>query len=89
MTIRGVVEQLLSRASQDTSVDGSEAGVETDSGYAGSTDPAERDTGDDDDESGASGFTRPVGVSDKDWRVYQVMNEALAEFDVKYRAMWA
>jgi len=87
MTIRGVLEQLLLRASQEnSSVDGSDAGIDVDSGYGGS-DPAERDKGEDDGSS--PGFSRPVGVSDKDWRVYEIVNEALMEFDVKYRAMWA
>lgn len=87
MTIRGVLEQLLLRAAQDTSNadDGSDAGFDVDSGYGGS-DPAERDKGED---AGLPGFLRPVGVSDKDWRVYQIVNEALAEFDVKFKAMWA
>lgn len=92
LTIRGAVEQLLLNASQETaSSDEDEADTETDSGYGGSADSPARDTADDndDDDITESGFTRPTGASDKDWRVYQVINEALTEFDVKYKAMWA
>jgi len=40
-------------------------------------------------DDGTPGFVRPSGVSNKDWRVYEVVNEALMEFEVKFKAMWA
>jgi hypothetical protein len=35
------------------------------------------------------GFARPSGVSNKDWRVYEVVNAALTDFEAKFKAMWA
>ena len=34
-------------------------------------------------------FKRPAGVSDRDWKVYEVVNAVTVEFDEKFRAMWA
>jgi hypothetical protein len=92
MTIRGVIEQLLLRVSAEesdhlTSPDGGEGG-EIDSGY-GASDPAEMEEGDGDEDGEKDGFKRPSGVSDKDWRVYEVVDEALTEFHAKFKAMWA
>ncbi|EGO30017.1 hypothetical protein SERLADRAFT_413254 [Serpula lacrymans var. lacrymans S7.9] len=84
MTVRGVLEQLLERASKEAAVE--DPDVDLDSGY-GSFDPA--DTLDASEGATLSDFKRPKGVTDKDWRVYEVVNEALKEFDEKYRAMWA
>jgi hypothetical protein len=50
-------------------------------------DPAAEDDDEDDSESGA--FHRPVGVTDSDWRVYDVVRAATSEFEKKFRAMWA
>jgi hypothetical protein len=88
MTIRGVIEQLLLRASQEADVQShaEEEGLGIDSGY-GPSDPAEGDEGHDGDDR--PGITRPSRVNDADWRVYQVLNEALTEFDAKFKAMWA
>lgn len=88
MTIRNVLEQLLLKASKEATRAEPEVDedLEVDSGY-GSFDPAEAD-GDDNDESGAS-FKRPKGVSDLDWKVYEVVDGALREFEEKYKAMWA
>jgi hypothetical protein len=88
MTIRSALEQLLLKASQEAAQTDSGVGddPEMDSGY-GTLDPAEMDT----DEIGANdeSFKRPRGVSDLDWKVYEVVDGALREFDEKYRAMWA
>ena len=32
---------------------------------------------------------RPIGVSNADWKVYEVVSAAREEFMVKFRAMWA
>lgn len=38
----------------------------------------------------ASGaFKRPAAVSDRDWKVYEVLDAITAEFDEKFRKMWA
>jgi ATP-dependent RNA helicase DDX60 len=83
MTIRGVIEQLMSRESREADVQSSVDETEgIDSGY-GTSDAAEHIEDDD------SGITRPLGVSNEDWRVYEVVNEALVEFNIKFKAMWA
>lgn len=86
MTIRSALEQLLLKASQEAAQTDSGVDEEMDSGY-GTLDPAEMDT--DDIVTGDEGFKRPRGVSDLDWKVYEVVDGALREFDEKYRAMWA
>ena len=49
-------------------------------------DPAEADP-DANDSEGA--LVRPPGVSDSDWKVYQVVHALTEEFDAKFRKMWA
>ncbi len=44
---------------------------------------------DDDEDGETNSFQRPVGASDRDWRVFEVINAITKEFDEKYRAMWA
>jgi len=89
MTIRNVLEQLLLKASQEAARTDSDVNenAEMDSGY-GTLDPAEMDA---DEGPGANGegFKRPRGVSDLDWKVYEVVDGALREFEEKYQAMWA
>jgi len=34
-------------------------------------------------------FLRPRGVTDRDWRVHEVLDEMLRELDKKFRAIWA
>ena len=89
MTIRNVLEQLLIKASQETSQadDSVDEDLEIDSGY-GTLDPAENDL---EEGQGSSDdrFKRPKGVIDLDWKVYEVVDGALREFDEKYKAMWA
>ena len=36
-----------------------------------------------------SGFRRPAGVRDEDWRVYEVIQMVRVEFCAKFRKMWA
>ena len=92
-TIRtGLVQLLQKAAAAEASKAGSVAGdeiSELDSGYGtmGTADPAEADPDAEGAEQG--GFKRPVGVSDRDWKVYEVVDAVTAEFDEKFRAMWA
>ena len=71
-----------------------------DSGFIDTGDPTEKDDGGEDaDQDGGrklavqagSGATRakPVWVSERDWRVLEVIREATEEFDEKFKAMWA
>ena len=36
-----------------------------------------------------SSFPRPKGVTDDDWRVYEVLDKLIIEFNEKFRKMWA
>ena len=91
VTIKTALVQLLIKASKEAaSVDSpSLESEDIDSGY-GTFDPAETERDDpaaeDDDEDE---FHRPVGVTDSDWRVYEVVRAAASEFEKKFRAMWA
>lgn len=91
MTIRGVVEELMVKASKQQHDGEGSADEEDDSGYATGTapsvDPAEAD--DDAGAADAPEFKRPVNVTDEDWRVYEVVDRALREFNAKFKAMWA
>ena len=92
MTVKTALEQLLIKASKEaTSVDLESEDI--DSGY-GTFDPGEAEEdggegGEFENEEAAGGFQRPIGVTDSDWRVYEVVRTAATEFDAKYRAMWA
>lgn len=88
MTVRSALEQLLVKASGEVKEEEEEEGVddlEVDSGYFSA------DVGDDQEDSAASGpeFKRPTRVSDRDWRVYEVVDGVLREFEEKYKKMWA
>jgi len=90
MTIRNALEQLLLKASQEatcTETEDLNEDPEMDSGY-GTLDPAEMDAEDGHDDNNER-FKRPSGVRDLDWRVYEVVDEALKEFNEKFQAMWA
>jgi ATP-dependent RNA helicase DDX60 len=89
MTIRNVLEQLLIKASREASRadDSVDEDLEIDSGY-GTLDPAENDL-EEGQGSSDDGFKRPKGVIDLDWKVYEVVDGALREFEEKYKAMWA
>jgi hypothetical protein len=101
-TIRGDLENLLLRTSREPLRaaeldDGTEDA--RDSGY-GSLDPSgraeeeEEEADGDEGEGGEAGsglasFMRPRGVPDRDWRVYEIVNNITNEFEVKFKAMWA
>ena len=93
MTIRGALEQLLLKASElhkDVNV-ASEAfeNLDVDSGFFSlDADTAEADESVTDSDSGIP-FPRPARVSDRDWKVYEVVNSVLQEFDEKFKKMWA
>ncbi|OSD04333.1 P-loop containing nucleoside triphosphate hydrolase protein [Trametes coccinea BRFM310] len=90
-TIRTGLIQLLQKAAANASRAESAAGdemSEIDSGY-GTLDPAEADPEVEGSDAGAESFKRPVGVSDRDWRVFEVLNAVTTEFDEKFRAIWA
>ncbi len=80
-----LLQKAAAKASSADSVNGEEESV-LDSGY-GTVDPAEADPDLEGSEQGD--FKRPLGVSDRDWRVFEVVNAVTAEFDEKFRAMWA
>ena len=81
-TVRGAIEQLLVKASKEALIDYEDEVLDIDSGFG------EPDSEDDTSENGPT-FSRPRGVTDRDWRVYQVLDEMLRELDQKFRAMWA
>lgn len=80
-TIRGAIEQLLTKASKEAEVDLEDEILDVDSGFAEM---------DEDNIPGTTPeFSRPRGVTDRDWRVYEVLDEVLKELYEKFRAMWA
>ncbi|KAF8069236.1 hypothetical protein FPV67DRAFT_1415532 [Lyophyllum atratum] len=89
MTIKSALEQLLTKASKEAcsmNTAGEAGEVDLDSGY-GTFDPAETEDSGADDE--IKKIKRPLEVTDADWQVYKVVSGATAEFDKKYKAMWA
>lgn len=80
-TVRGAIEQLLTRASKEAEVELQDEMLEVDSGLA------EIDEGD--AQGDAPTFSRPRGVTDRDWRVYEVLDEMLRELHEKFKAIWA
>ncbi|KAK0440823.1 hypothetical protein EV421DRAFT_1960798 [Armillaria borealis] len=86
MVIKSSLEQLLTDASvgSDKTVP-SEDAEPSDYFVA---DPAETDELSDDG-ADAEAFKRPPGTSAKDWRMYEVVRDATAEFNEKFRSMWA
>ena len=91
-TIRGDLENLLLTMSRDAAPhqgeldDGLDASEAEDSGYQ-SFDPSE--WGEAGDGADPAAFKRPHGVFDRDWKVYQVVNNVTNEFHAKFKAMWA
>jgi hypothetical protein len=81
-TVRGALEQLLTKASKEAVVDPEDEILDVDSGFG---EPDEDDTQGKNDPK----FSRPQGVTDRDWRVYEVLDEMLRELQEKFRAMWA
>ncbi|KAL0960256.1 hypothetical protein HGRIS_011887 [Hohenbuehelia grisea] len=95
MTIRTAFEQMMDKQSVEkleaSRVDPAEQD-KADEEQPGGDDLSENEVGKDDnfgDEADVNGFKRPRGVSDSDWRVYEVLVGALTEFEAKFRAMWA
>lgn len=80
-TVRGAIEQLLTKASKDAEVGVEDEILDVDSGFA------ELDEGD--TPGNTPTFSRPRGVTDKDWRVYEVLDEMLRDLHDKFRAIWA
>jgi len=76
-TVRGAIEQLLTKASKEAEADLEDEILDIDSGSEGP------------DEGEAPTFSRPRGVTDRDWRVYEVLDEMLRELHEKFKAMWA
>ena len=80
-TVRGAIEQLLTKASKEAEVGLEDEMLDVGSGFGEL------------DEDGAQGdtpaFSRPRGVTDRDWRVYEVLNEVLRELHKKFKVIWA
>lgn len=86
--IRSVLQQLLLKASKEAAHNGcTDEEMEENDEFA-LYDLGENDV-DGDEKVDDSGFKRPKGVSDRDWKVYEVVDGALQGFEEKYRAMWA
>lgn len=88
--MKTALQQLLLKASAeaDESIDRQTDEEAADSGY-GTLDPAEMDNDEETTQDDLTEFKRPKGVGNADWRVYEVVRDALAEFNEKYKAMWA
>ncbi|EJF64914.1 P-loop containing nucleoside triphosphate hydrolase protein [Dichomitus squalens LYAD-421 SS1] len=84
-SIRGGLFQLLQKASDSGSGE-DDAVSEVDSGFANMT-RAERDPDLDGSEHGS--VKPPAGVSDRDWKVYEVLDALTAEFHEKFHKIWA
>jgi hypothetical protein len=80
-TVRGAIEQLLVRASKEAEVDPEDEMLDADSGFG--------ELDEDDAQEKARTFSRPRGVTDRDWQVYDVLDEMLRELHGKFKAMWA
>ncbi|KAK2461121.1 hypothetical protein APHAL10511_006648 [Amanita phalloides] len=66
--------------------------VESDSGYGTLIEshlPVDEDEANEKPENAEYCMKRPVGVSNADWKVYEVVSVAREEFMVKFKAMWA
>lgn len=80
-TVRAAIEQLLTRASKETEADTEDEMLDVESEF-GNVD-------EDDAQGNAPTFTRPRRVTDRDWRVYEVLDEVLKELSEKFKAIWA
>lgn len=93
-TIKVGLEEMLKKAAKEAAAKSTvgeedvQEGTDPDSGY-GSHDPAEMDNDDDDDDVGNTEFKKPDGVDRLDWRVYDVIKTTQAEFNEKFKKMWA
>lgn len=99
VTIRGDLENLLVRTSKDSATplraaELDDIGDAEDSGYH-SLDASGRGEEEEEEEEAGGGdadptaFKRPRGVPDRDWKVYEIVNNITNEFGVKFKAMWA
>ena len=80
-TARGAIEQLLTKASKEAVADVEDDVPDVDSGFG--------ELDEDDTKGDAPAFSRPRGVTDRDWRVYEVLDEMLRELHEKFKAIWA
>jgi len=80
-TVRGAIEQLLTKASKEAEVDLKDEILDIDSGFG--------ELDEDDTQGSIPTFSRPRGVSNRDWRVYEVLDEMLRELHEKFKATWA
>ena len=92
-SIRGELGNLLLKASKGQEVVSHEAGLDDDlenvseNGEYLEIDQSEsEETG---DAANQSALERPRGVSDRDWRVYEVVRSVTDQFGEKFKAMWA
>ena len=80
-TVQGAIEQLLTKASKEATNDVEDDLPDVESGFG--------ELDEDDTQGDTPTFSRPRGVTDRDWRVYEVLNEMLRELREKYKAIWA
>jgi hypothetical protein len=80
-TVRGAIEQLLTKASKEAEADLGDDALDVGSDFG--------ELDEDDAQGNAGAFSRPRGVTDRDWRVYEVLDEIFRELFEKYKAMWA
>ena len=79
--VRGAIEELLKKASKEAEAEPEDEALDVDSGFA--------ELDEDDTQRNAPALPRPRGVTDRDWRVYEVLEEMSRELQEKYDAMWA
>jgi len=99
MSVRGVLENLIMRKARAAIEDEEDDDNVDESGLAElnlSDDEMIEGDNEDDMEGGkrstkswSGGRGRPRGVSEGDWRVLEVVEEVLQEFQEKFKAMWA
>ncbi|PCH35165.1 hypothetical protein WOLCODRAFT_91452 [Wolfiporia cocos MD-104 SS10] len=86
-TIRAGLNQLLLKAS-DAKTNDDDDKLDVDSGYGTAVDVAEMDP-EEDNATQMEALKRPPGVSDSDWRVFEIVHSVTNEFEIKFKAMWA
>ncbi|KAK0506601.1 hypothetical protein EDD18DRAFT_1124170 [Armillaria luteobubalina] len=86
MVIKSSLEQLLKDASIRSNKTVPLEDAESSDHFV--ADPAETDELSD-DSADAEAFKKPPGTSAKDWHMYEVVRDATAEFNEKFRSMWA
>lgn len=80
-TVRGAIEQLLTKASKEAEVDLEDEMLDVDTGFG--------ELDEDDVQGNGPTFSRPRGVTNRDWRVYEVLDGMLRELHEKFKAIWA